>query len=360
MQAWKDAAEFVDNKWAQAFDKANEVRKGFAQRLDDTSGRYSLSQNTHDLVIRFISALPLKDKPRLITTNGEFHSIRRQLNRLEEEGVKITRIDNTQMEYVVDDIINAMNDKTSAVLVSSVFFNNGQILQGIERLAKACDQFDIKLLVDAYHHINVVPFSIQQNSLENAYVVGGGYKYCQLGEGNCFLRFPEHCALRPVITGWLAEFDSLYKASENGARVSYKSADDRFAGATYDPTSHYRAAEVFHFFDEQKMTPEFLREQSQRQIGLLMQRFDEADFEQKIIQRDLNYSLATTAGFLALKSQYAEKIKNELSKHDVYSDVRADVLRLGPAPYLSDQQLATAMDCLQDIVRKIEHKFTVS
>ena len=30
----------------------------------------------------------------------------------------------------------------------------------------------------------------------HAFVVGGGYKYCQLGEGNAFLRFPPGCELR--------------------------------------------------------------------------------------------------------------------------------------------------------------------
>lgn len=351
LKAWQDAAEFVDNKWSRAFDKANQVRKGFSERLDDTNGLYSLSQSTHDLLIRFLSALPLKRKPELITTNGEFHSIRRQLNRLEEEGIKITRVDNKCMESVVDNLIKALNDKTSAVLVSSVFFNNGQILEGLAKLASACDKYDAKLLVDVYHQVNVVPFSIQQNNLENAYIIGGGYKYCQLGEGNCFLRFPRHCDLRPVITGWLAEFEALEKMSEDRAKVSYGSAENRFAGATYDPVSHYRAVEVFDFFKEKKLTPQRLRDISQHQIGLLMRRFDDADFDHRVIKKLSTYGLQTTAGFFALQSKYAKKIQRLLVKHDIYTDVRADLLRLGPAPYLSDQQLEKAMDCLQNIIR---------
>src|SRR2546422_10697370 len=35
---------------------------------------------------------------------------------------------------------------------------------------------------------NVLPFSLRTERLAQAFVVGGGYKYCQLGEGNCFLR----------------------------------------------------------------------------------------------------------------------------------------------------------------------------
>ena len=42
--------------------------------------------------------------------------------------------------------------------------------------------------------------------LERAWIVGGGYKYLQLGEGNCFLRVPPGTRMRPVLTGWFAEF----------------------------------------------------------------------------------------------------------------------------------------------------------
>ncbi len=43
----------------------------------------------------------------------------------------------------------------------------------------------------------------------------------------------------------------------------------RFAGSTYDPTSHYRAARVLDFFEEQGLTPKALRENYLRQTALL-------------------------------------------------------------------------------------------
>ncbi len=51
--------------------------------------------------------------------------------------------------------------------------------------------------------------------------------------------------------------------------VEYPKGGMRFAGATYDPTSHYRAARVFDFFAEQGLTPEALRENYLRQTRLL-------------------------------------------------------------------------------------------
>ena len=86
-QAWLDAAEFVDGKWAKAEEQAQQVRVGFARLVGTPADEIALGQNTHELVTRWLSALPLATRPRLITTDGEFHSMRRQLDRLAEERI---------------------------------------------------------------------------------------------------------------------------------------------------------------------------------------------------------------------------------------------------------------------------------
>ena len=92
-QAWLDAAEHVDDKWSIAFEKAGKV-KGFYNNLlaDSDPAIYTLASSTHDLLVRFLSATDLKNNPRIVTTDGEFHSMRRQLDRLAEEAVEIVRV----------------------------------------------------------------------------------------------------------------------------------------------------------------------------------------------------------------------------------------------------------------------------
>jgi selenocysteine lyase/cysteine desulfurase len=211
-------------------------------------------------------------------------------------------------------------------------------------VAAACERAGAELLVDAYHALNVMPFPLRALRLEGAYVVGGGYKYCQLGEGNCFLRVPAGCALRPAVTGWFAEFEAL--AEKVGGKVAYGEGGARFAGATYDPTSHYRAAEVFDFFAEQGLDPTFLREVSQHQVGLLAERFDTLDLPPEVIDRDRDVPLAQTGGFLALRTPHAGELSRALAERGVATDFRDHRLRLGPAPYLSDAQLEVAIAAL--------------
>ncbi|MGH7731430.1 MAG: kynureninase, partial [Candidatus Eiseniibacteriota bacterium] len=186
--AWSDAAERVDDKWERAVAKAERVRRGFARLLGDRAGDIALGQNTHELVTRFLSALPLGERPRLVTTDGEFHSIRRQLDRLAEERVvEVVKVAAASADSLAERLAATVDRRTAAVLASSVLFGNGRIVPGLGRVLAACRGVGAELLVDAYHQLNVVPASLEDDGLVDAFVVGGGYKYCQLGEGNCFL-----------------------------------------------------------------------------------------------------------------------------------------------------------------------------
>ena len=344
-RAWLDAAELVDDKWGRAFEVADEVRAGYRRLLDDPDGHIALGQNTHELLIRFLSALPLRERPRLVTTDGEFHTIRRQLDRLESEGIEIVRVATDGHEEVSDALLQEVDDRTAAVLVSSVLFRDARVVEGLDQVAAASARAGAELLVDAYHSLNAVPFPIMEMGLEGAFVVGGGYKYCQLGEGNCFLRFPRDCRLRPVLTGWFAEFGILAQSpADDGVR--YGEGHLRFAGSTYDPVSHYRAAAVFEFFREQELDPRRLREISLSQIRRLAAGVDALDANPDVLSRDRTVPLSRRGGFLALSTPFAARICGELKRRGVHADFRGRMLRLGPAPYLTGEQLDEAVAAL--------------
>ena len=181
-------------------------------------------------------------------------------------------------------------------------------------------------------------------------MVGGGYKYCQLGEGNCVLRVPPDCTLRPVVTGWFSEYAELAEEREPGA-LRYGSGGARFAGSTFDPTSAYRGAEVFDFFMEQGLTADFLREVSQHQVGLLCETFTALDLDPAQAGLDDSIALEARAGFLSIRAPDAGALAAALLQRGVRTDSRGSVLRFGPAPYHTDEQLVSAMQVLGDVVR---------
>src|SRR5680860_310819 len=96
-QAWPDvaregltetfhvAARQVDTKWDKAAEKTEILRNYLRDFYDDPNGLYCQSENTHHLLVSWLSSFDLKNKPKIITTDGEFHSMFRQLHRLTEE-----------------------------------------------------------------------------------------------------------------------------------------------------------------------------------------------------------------------------------------------------------------------------------
>jgi kynureninase len=358
IEAFDDAALAIDEKWGRAEVKAERVREGFRTLLDDPRGQIALAASTHELLVRWLSALPLAAKPRLVTTDGEFHTLRRQLARLAEpsglsaKGLEIARLPARPVETLAERLAAAIDPRTAAVLTSAVFFETARIMPRLDELAAACRRSATPLLVDAYHALGVVPFSLRELGLESALVTGGGYKYLQLGEGNCFLRLPAGLDLRPVVTGWFAEFGTK-TGTKSWDRVEYAPGAAAFGGATYDPTSHYRAARVFDFFVGRGLTPAFLREVSQHQVGMLARLFDELSLPDTLVRRDRSIPLESLGGFLSLESPRAQEISERLLAKGVTSDARARFLRLGPAPYLSDSQLVRAMEILGTVAKEL-------
>lgn len=349
-QAWLDAAELVDDKWERAFAVAGRVRAGIAALLEEAPERIALGQNTFELVARFLSALPLAARPRLVTTDGEFHTIRRLLDRLAEERIEVVKIAAEPVDDLAERVARAIDDRTAAALVSTVQFQTARIVPNLEAVGRACARHGAELLLDAYHHLGVVPW-VRSAALARAWVTGGGYKYLQLGEGVGFLRVPPDCSVRPVLTGWFAEFAALAACSQTG-QVAYGKDADRFAGATYDPTSQYRAAAVLDFFVAQGLTPARLRAISQHQIGLLSDGFDALDAAPALADRDRSAPREALGGFLVIRSPLAGALCAALRRRGVLADHRGEALRLGPAPYLADAQLTAAIGHLGECLRE--------
>ena len=331
LEAYDDAALALGGKWERAETRAERLRAGVRTLLGEPGAEVTLGANVHELLVRFLSTLDLRTRPRLVTTDAEFLSVSRQLDRLGEVGVEVVRVPAEPVATLSARLSAAVDDRTAAVLVSSVLYETSRRVPGLASVAVACARVGSELFLDAYPHLGVLPWEAE--GLAEAWVVGGGYKYLQLGEGCCFLRLPTHAAgTRPVVTGWWAH------------------DGDRFAGSTYDPTSHYRAARVLDFFAEQGLTPPVLRAISLRQRGLLTRTFDDLDLPPDVVTRDRETPAEGFGGFLALRTPYGPALRDALARRGVTVDSRGQHLRFGPAPYLLDEQLVAAMSALEDAV----------
>lgn len=351
-ESFRTSAVEIDNKWDTAFEKAEILRDYLRNFYDDPDGFYCLAENTHLLLVSWLSSFDLKNKPKIITTDAEFHSMFRQLHRLREEGLQVITVDG-ESDQIVELIDQQVDSRTAAIMMSRVYFKSGLVNRYIPEIAEVARSHDIPLLIDDYHGTNVVPLSIRNADIEDCFLLIGGYKYLQWGEGNCFLRFPRNCDLRPAVTGWFASFSTLDEP-RNSKPVSYDKGNQRFASSTYDSASQFRAAKVVHFFDEQDLTPSILRRQYLEQVKLMKKLFLEQDLDPSVIKLRHEQPLEQNGGFLSLQTPFARSIRAKLLEHGVFTDARGDILRMGPAPYITTSQIERAIEKLAEVVKNLE------
>ncbi len=245
LRAWDEAARLMDGKWARILGPLWREAQGHVARhlrLPDPA-TVVFAPSTHDFVVRILSALPLSLRgaarpPRVLTTDGEFHSFGRQAARLEEEGlIAVTRIPSEPGPDCLPRLVEAaQRERFDLIWVSEVFFGTGFALTGLEALAAAAGE--AVLVLDGYHAFLARPVDLAAIA-DRAFWLAGGYKYAMAGEGTCFLHCPPGWLPRPRATGWFAGFAALSEG-RGGDAVPYPVDAGRFLGATFDPSGLYR------------------------------------------------------------------------------------------------------------------------
>ncbi len=341
LDCFADAAEHVDEKWARAGEKADRVRAAVAARMGGKSDEIALGESTHELVARFISALPLGERRHIVSTGGEFNSLSRQLRRLVEAGVEVTFVPTEPLNDLSARLAEAIRLDTAALLASTVLFATSSIVPNVTEAVQAAQAAGAEVLLDAYHAFNVLPFSVTELP-DPVFFVAGGYKYAEWGEGCCFMRVPTGTELRPAFTGWFADFASLDGAHRDGPVRYGPRPADRFAGSTYDPSSHYRASRVIDFFAEHHLTVERLRELSLRQTARLMDGLDGFDVATP-------RAAESRGGFVSVRHPDAGAAAAALRERGIRVDARGGLLRFGPAPYTTDDDIDAALSAFRAV-----------
>ncbi|MFM5907531.1 MAG: class V aminotransferase, partial [Novosphingobium sp.] len=241
-QAWSDAASLADAKWQKVFGEVvPEARRQIAAELALPSPEtVTFAPNTHDLLVRVVSALPMA-RPRVLASAGEFHSFRRQATRWHEAG-RIT------LETVgIDKVCGAAQaGQFDLIFASQVQFNSGAMLDQLNELAQLARPNGPWIIIDGYHGFMAMPTDLSAVA-DRIFYLAGGYKYAMAGEGACFLHAPPGYGPRPEITGWMADFGGL--EGEQG-QIEYASDGHRFLGSTFDPSGLYRFNAVRRMLEE--------------------------------------------------------------------------------------------------------------
>ncbi len=344
--AWQDAAEHMDRKWDRFFGEVvPEAQRHIARRLrlSDPS-TVAFAPNSHELVTRLVSCLA--PPVRILTTDGEFHSFRRQAARwAEARRAAVTPVPVEPFGSFPERFIAAARHREhDLIYLSHVFYDSGYTVPDIALLVAALP-LDGYVVVDGYHGFMALPTDLAAIA-DRAFYVAGGYKYAMAGEGACFMHCPSGIGRRPLDTGWFAGFDELEEA---GRGVPYPKDAGRFWGATFDPTGLYRFNAVQRMLDDAGIDVADIH----RHVSDLQDRFVAAAGAAGIDLGELLPpwgSVAERGHFLTFRSPSAAAWAAGLDARRVVVDRRGDRLRIG----FGICHDASDVDSLVGVLREIE------
>jgi kynureninase len=342
LEAWDDACKHADEKWGPIFGEViPEVQRGIAATLNlPDPATIAFAPNTHDFVRRLISALP--ERPRILSTDAEFHSFSRQAARLEEDGlISVERVAHEPLATLPERLrAAAARGGHDMIFVSQVLFNAGGSIGDIAALAAAVPDPATLVVVDGYHGFMALPTDLSAVA-DRVFYISGGYKYAMAGENVCFMHCPPGFAPRPRDTGWFAAFGAL--AGKQGG-VPYGVDGSRFWGATFDPVGFYRQRAVFRWMGKIGLTVAMIHDHALALgemflAGVRQQRvapLTEARLVTPMQARERGH-------FLTFETPAAGDIYAKLLKRGIVSDVRGDRIRFGFGAHQTEADIAAAV-----------------
>jgi len=330
IEAWNDAARLADGKWDKIMGEVwpaaqAEVAAELGTGIPDA---IVFSSNTHDLLIRLASAAPRRgDGPlRVLTSDSEFHSARRQLARWAEKGwITLEQVPAEPFDSFSRRFMEAARaGDHDFIMVSQVLFGSGRMFNEVGELAALGRSEGPWVVIDGYHAFMAVERPFGAAAAASAFYLGGGYKYAMAGEGCAFMHAPPGFGPRPPVTGWFAEFEDLTLPPGS---VGYARDASRFLGATFDPSGLYRFTAVRRMLARAKLSTARIS----AHVEMLQRRLADARESTPLRSAELLNPLdgAPHARFLSFRTPHAQRWYAELKAQDCITDVRGDVLRIG-------------------------------
>jgi selenocysteine lyase/cysteine desulfurase len=338
-RAWRDAAELVDGKWGRVLGEILPKAQRHVARTLGLSDPASVvfAPNTHEFLLRILSCLERRPV-RVLTTDAEFHSFRRQSLRWEEAGVvEVERVAAEPFATFADRFLeSAGRGGHDLVFASQVFFNSAFVFDRFAELADVSPDRSTFLVIDGYHGFMALPTDLAPIE-ERVFYLAGGYKYAMSGEGVCFLHCPPGYGARPVDTGWFAGFDDLERGT---GKVSYADDGGRFLGSTFDPSGLYRFVAVMDLWESEGVAPSDIHEHVRRLQESFLRCLDDLRLpgltgEHLVPDR----SFAERGHFLTFRLPNAAQVHGLLKDVGVITDLRADRLRFGFGIYQDESDV---------------------
>ncbi|MBN1201016.1 MAG: aminotransferase class V-fold PLP-dependent enzyme [Anaerolineae bacterium] len=240
----------------------------------------------------------------------------------------------------VDQIIDAIDERTLLVPISHVLFRSGTILDVGPVIEKAHAVGAIVIL-DGYHAAGIVPVDV--TALNVDFYLAGVLKWMCGGPGGVFLYAREDYlkTLEPGLTGWMAHQRPFAFEVEN---IDFRADAFRFLNGTPAIPSLYANRPGVEIIAQ--VGVDNIRRKSKHQTALLIDLAEAAGYEVNTVR-----SPDERGGTVTINPPHAYEVSRELIARNILIDYRPQAgIRVSPHFYNSDDEVRLVITAMQDIL----------
>jgi kynureninase len=249
-----------------------------------------------------------------------------------------------------EDVISDMSDEIALVVLPSVYYRSGQLLD-MERITKEAHRLGIIVGFDCSHSVGVVPHHFSKWKIDFAFWCN--YKYMNGGPGSTGSIYvnKKHWGKLPGMTGWFGNAKSTMFEMRTEFDPARTTAAWQIGTTTILSTAPIEGS--LRVMREAGI--ERIREKSLKITGYLMYLIDEI-----LSEAPYNYFIATPrsperrGGHVGISHKDAWKINQALIANGVIPDFRPpNIIRLAPIPlYIGYHEVWKVVQILKSVIDK--------
>ena len=240
----------------------------------------------------------------------------------------------------IDELLDAIDDRTRLVSTSHVLFRSAFIMPAREITAKA-RSVGAQVLFNGYHSVGVIPVDVGAWDVD--YYIGGVLKWLCGGPGGVFMYVRPDLlpSLNPKVTGWFA---SRAPFAFDVEQLDLREDSYRLMNGTPGIASLYAIQPGVDIVAEVGVPA--IRAKSMRQTALIIELADELGYE-VVSPRDAE----RRAGTVTVNPPHAWEVSCELLAREIMIDFRPKAgIRIAPHFYNSDEEIRAAVMTIPEIL----------
>lgn len=240
----------------------------------------------------------------------------------------------------VDELLDAIDQRTRLVSLSHVLFRSAYILPA-QAIVEKAHSVGAQVLLNGYHSVGVIPVDV--TALNVDFYVGGTLKWLCGGPGGVFLYVRPDLlkTLDPKITGWFAHQQPFAFDVDN---FVLREDSYRLANGTPGIPSLYAIQPGIEIIAQ--VSVEAIRQKSIRQTAQIIDLADQAGYTVNSPRE-----AETRAGTVTIRPDHAYEVSRELIARNFVVDYRENAgIRIAPHFYNSDAEIVETMAAVAAIL----------